>query len=302
MQIIDRNNIHDAKECMDALLYQLHDKKEILTFLSKRIEHTNNLAPDNWNLNLDINKKFLRFNAGQEYCIQIKHSEFLILCLRQYLPKNLDKSKDIEYRGYDKQLGVIQSLDITEVPDCLVKVPDSIGCIINNNFNKWLPILTDSNNFFIDYAIKNTYILPKMINAHSVGAVDYLSEFTNRKLSNPSFAIHSIRENENIILRRLKKLSEAELLKSASSKARIPQKILTKINSFSRNLYVVELSKRLANGICQDCNQPAPFINKSTNEPYLEVHHIRSLADGGEDTIENVVALCPNCHRRRHYG
>jgi 5-methylcytosine-specific restriction protein A len=26
------------------------------------------------------------------------------------------------------------------------------------------------------------------------------------------------------------------------------------------------------------------------------------LRDGGSDTINNVIALCPNCHRKRHYG
>ncbi|TOJ58505.1 hypothetical protein CGI36_22670 [Vibrio parahaemolyticus] len=26
------------------------------------------------------------------------------------------------------------------------------------------------------------------------------------------------------------------------------------------------------------------------------------LKDGGSDTVENVKALCPNCHREAHYG
>jgi len=30
------------------------------------------------------------------------------------------------------------------------------------------------------------------------------------------------------------------------------------------------------------------------------VHHIIPLADGGPDTLENVAALCPNCHRKMH--
>ncbi|MFV5483444.1 HNH endonuclease [Acinetobacter towneri] len=34
--------------------------------------------------------------------------------------------------------------------------------------------------------------------------------------------------------------------------------------------------------------------------PYLETHHIVWLARGGEDTISNTVALCPNCHKRMH--
>jgi 5-methylcytosine-specific restriction protein A len=36
--------------------------------------------------------------------------------------------------------------------------------------------------------------------------------------------------------------------------------------------------------------------------PYLEVHHVKQLKDGGSDRIDNAVALCPNCHRKAHYG
>jgi predicted HNH restriction endonuclease len=35
---------------------------------------------------------------------------------------------------------------------------------------------------------------------------------------------------------------------------------------------------------------------------YTEVHHIVPLAEGGEDTIENVACLCPAHHREIHLG
>ena len=54
-----------------------------------------------------------------------------------------------------------------------------------------------------------------------------------------------------------------------------------------------------ANGICQLCGNPAPF-NNSDGTPYLEMHHIIWLSRRGEDSIENTVALCPNCHRKMH--
>ncbi|WP_027702080.1 HNH endonuclease [Metaclostridioides mangenotii] len=36
------------------------------------------------------------------------------------------------------------------------------------------------------------------------------------------------------------------------------------------------------------------------NEPYLDVHHIIWLSKGGNDDIDNTVALCPNCHKKMH--
>jgi 5-methylcytosine-specific restriction enzyme A len=56
-----------------------------------------------------------------------------------------------------------------------------------------------------------------------------------------------------------------------------------------------------SNGNCEGCLEEAPFITP-TGDPFLEVHHLKRLSDGGPDAPENVIALCPNCHRRVHYG
>jgi hypothetical protein len=56
-----------------------------------------------------------------------------------------------------------------------------------------------------------------------------------------------------------------------------------------------------AAGICGDCELPAPF-HTPRGQPFLEVHHILPIASGGDDVPGNVIALCPNCHRKRHHG
>lgn len=96
-----------------------------------------------------------------------------------------------------------------------------------------------------------------------------------------------------------KRLSDKELLKKAicSRKSAGARNILSK--NFEANVYVSELAKRRAEGVCQLCEEPAPFIDKK-GEPYLETHHIEWLSQGGQDNIENTVALCPNCHRKMH--
>jgi 5-methylcytosine-specific restriction protein A len=58
---------------------------------------------------------------------------------------------------------------------------------------------------------------------------------------------------------------------------------------------------RRASGICESCDQPAPFVRES-GEPYLEPHHTRRLADGGPDHPHWVGAICPACHREIHHG
>ena len=68
---------------------------------------------------------------------------------------------------------------------------------------------------------------------------------------------------------------------------------------FDSDRIVAEYAQRKADGVCQLCNRPAPFRDRN-GEPFLEIHHIIPLEEGGQDTIENVVALCPNCHRKMH--
>ena len=40
----------------------------------------------------------------------------------------------------------------------------------------------------------------------------------------------------------------------------------------------------------------------TTGALYLETHHIVPLSEGGPDHLSNVVAVCPNDHRRAHFG
>lgn len=74
------------------------------------------------------------------------------------------------------------------------------------------------------------------------------------------------------------------------------------IVSFERNPDVVAEVLAAAKGICGLCGKKAPFTRRTDGTPYLEVHHRIQLAHGGEDTVENAVAACPNCHRRAHHG
>jgi 5-methylcytosine-specific restriction protein A len=71
--------------------------------------------------------------------------------------------------------------------------------------------------------------------------------------------------------------------------------------SYPRSEIVKRYALREADGVCQGCGEDAPFIG-TDGEPFLEVHHLYRRSDGGADDPDNVVALCPNCHRQVHYG
>jgi 5-methylcytosine-specific restriction protein A len=80
-----------------------------------------------------------------------------------------------------------------------------------------------------------------------------------------------------------------------------PPAITASSTQFVRDLKVKAWILSNAAGICECCQEKAPFqYNDGT--PYLEVHHVRRLCDGGPDTTANAIAVCPNCHRQLHYG
>ncbi len=66
-----------------------------------------------------------------------------------------------------------------------------------------------------------------------------------------------------------------------------------------RNPYLPEIAKRRANGVCQLCGNVLDFTD-AAGRPFLEAHHIIPLGDDGPDELDNLVALCPNCHRKMH--
>lgn len=80
-----------------------------------------------------------------------------------------------------------------------------------------------------------------------------------------------------------------------------PDKTYSSVTNFVRDPKVKAWVLKESNGRCECCDSKAPFVT-AAGEPFLEVHHLRRLADAGSDTISNALALCPNCHREMHYG
>jgi hypothetical protein len=86
-----------------------------------------------------------------------------------------------------------------------------------------------------------------------------------------------------------------------STATQIPSRSSAVVNRFKRDSEVVRWTLDQALGTCECCNTKAPF-ERDDGVPYLEVHHLKMLSEGGSDSITNTVAVCPNCHRELHLG
>jgi 5-methylcytosine-specific restriction enzyme A len=82
---------------------------------------------------------------------------------------------------------------------------------------------------------------------------------------------------------------------------RRPEPTAQTVTTHQRDPRVKAWVLQQADGVCECCRHPAPF-RAFDGQPYLELHYVRRLCDGGSDTVANAVAVCPNCHRQLHYG
>ena len=103
-------------------------------------------------------------------------------------------------------------------------------------------------------------------------------------------------ENQTLDIADLRNLAYDTSLKPAGETSLEGRRRIYKRSKTVRD-YVLARSE----GRCEGCGSPAPFKRRS-GEPYLEPHHILRVSDGGPDSPDAVIALCPNCHRRVHNG
>ena len=127
--------------------------------------------------------------------------------------------------------------------------------------------------------------------------MEFLDDVYRYRTNGDAMIIIYCEELEKIYKHYASEMKLQEMAKKHSGASQIKSQM---VNSYNRDRHVSEYAKCRAKGFCQLCGNPAPFKDKN-GRPYLETHHIIRLADGGADSIENVVGLCPNCHRKMHY-
>lgn len=80
-----------------------------------------------------------------------------------------------------------------------------------------------------------------------------------------------------------------------------PQRTISTITTFPRDSDVVKKVKsRAINGECECCGEQGFLTDRGGY--YLEVHHVIPLSCGGLDVEWNALAICPEDHKRAHFG
>lgn len=206
----------------------------------------------------------------------VNNTERLIV-LNKHIEDHQPKEKEIYF--YSDEEKINQCVNLLAVKNLkkitnpfsiknLIKIGDNTPCKPRTQAGGWSYV----------------FEAPKWIEVKNSGFLEKVESDLDGKLSES-------RKNDSEM--RKKRISEA---------SKKPEEIQIISRGFKRNSDVIIEVLLRAGGICERCNSNAPFIRKKDNSPYLEVHHKITLADGGDDTIENAIAVCPNCHREMHFG
>jgi 5-methylcytosine-specific restriction protein A len=293
MPKIDRNSIEDAIKVTTKLLPNQITRNVILEFLKKAILFADQLNSQNWNLNLDKNGQFIRFNVGHEYCIRIRKNNILVICQKDSLKKSLgNKNLEIDFLGRIKREEII-SKNIDDVPNCLAKVPNSVGCYMSHdNVREYLPILEKSNLLFLEYAISNTKQRPVMREAHSKGFMSYLEILG---LLN-DFDYSEEESNEFHSTEEIPKQQAKELLEGQK------KTITVNVHERDRNARKQCLEHWKTN--CVVCKFSFEENYGNIGKGFIHVHHLKPLSEIKKEykvnPIEDLRPVCPNCHAMLH--
>ncbi|MDR4497585.1 MAG: HNH endonuclease [Candidatus Scalindua sp.] len=69
--------------------------------------------------------------------------------------------------------------------------------------------------------------------------------------------------------------------------------------TYKRHNFLMVQIKKYRDYKCQFCSTT---ILKANRGYYIEACHIKPKAEGGKDRLDNILVLCPNCHKLFDYG
>lgn len=83
--------------------------------------------------------------------------------------------------------------------------------------------------------------------------------------------------------------------------------IINQIEKRNRNIKIINEVLLKYDYKCQYNEEHKTFISGTTNQQYMEAHHLipmnaQDSFKNSLDVLGNVVSLCPNCHRMIHHG
>lgn len=299
-----------SEEILGVTIEQIKKMKDsrLLTLSNRSIEISNDLYQMMLEYAMTTSKK-KGFRGGNKVSV-LENTPYLIRTFDTQKSKytrmeqttfNIRIKEELQKVGYEGKLSYIR--------DCC-QVYDLLKGMSMDTFNKKYGLKAKHKSMvYSNKMIIKNYLEEKMKEKDLIqnsdikqSYQDNIVEEANQKGLSSSITLEVLNEKFKEEIQKSSMLSHESRIKKIRKSSSLPSKTVVTTTVYGRNPHIVVEVLNRANGICENCNKLAPFIRESDGTPYLEVHHIIRLADGGEDSLENTIAVCPNCHRELHYG
>ncbi len=277
--ITDSRNINPTDRCIFPVLFIY---KVLNALIDKGIK------------SISIDELFL-FVMTQNIHDDISISVSLILKEYDYINDDI-KELIKNYKDLSRILSVLKNLDLFKF--------DEESITINLSYKKGMDEFIENNE---KYFLKNNLDYNKFL----CESQDFNLSLIER-LNNPVIdSIIEIKEDNQYIL----DINKVEIKpdKSEISSNHLLEPVYLDIQTF-KSKRDVKLGKYVIvsnNYKCSYDETHLTFISKSTNNNYVEAHHLIPIQFQEQfwqdlkiniDAVQNIIALCPTCHRALHYG
>ena len=168
------------------------------------------------------------------------------------------------------------------------------------NWTNYKLVKKYQDNLLKDFPTLQNYFKADALN-HFVVAVyqgkELISDYLQIENFDNELEQHEI-ENSDAI--ESEAIDKEELLKNIiECETDNSEKVTVNGKIYKRNNYLMVQIKKYRDYKCQFCSTT---ILKANGGYYIEACHIKPKAEGGKDSINNILVLCPNCHKLFDYG
>jgi 5-methylcytosine-specific restriction protein A len=113
-------------------------------------------------------------------------------------------------------------------------------------------------------------------------------------------SIYDFATGDCTLIRGQAPLAVEDQFSTSDAAPQLPARRPTSGSAFVRDSAVRRRVMERAKGFCEYCSERGFLM--SSGAAYVETHHIVALGEQGTDNELNIIALCPNDHRRAHHG
>lgn len=186
----------------------------------------------------------------------------------------------------------------TKTLEALSKLGYSISS--TKNWTNYKLVKKYQDNLISDYSILMNYYEADALN-HFLLAVyqgqELISDYLQIETFENDLEQHEIERNDGTALTEVdKKDLYNKIIDCENDNS---EKITVNGKAYKRHNYLMIQIKKYYDYKCQFCSKQ---IIKANGGYYIEACHIKAKAAGGKDNLNNILILCPNCHKLLDYG